>query len=76
MAIDIVKVTAERTPLDLLLWRHYRRDVPGLVEDTLARNPGLAENGVFLPIGTLVAVQTPAPDRTGRQAAPVMSLYD
>lgn len=76
MAIETLMVTTERTPLDLLLWRHYRREVPGLVEDTLGRNPGLAALGAVLPVGTAVQVQTPAPDPTGRQAAPVVSLYD
>jgi phage tail protein X len=74
--IETLAVTVERTPLDLFLWRHYRREVPGMVEDTFARNPGLAELGVFLPIGTRISVLAPAPDATGRQAAPVVSLYD
>jgi phage tail protein X len=76
MTIDLLEVTAERTPLDLLLWRHYRREVPRLVEDTLARNPGLAEFGVFLPVGARVVVKAPAPKAAGRNAAPVVSLYD
>jgi len=74
--IEMLTVTAEYTTLDLLLWRRFRREVPGLVEDTLRRNPGLAKIGVFLPVGTVIDVQTPAPEPRGRTAVLVVSLYD
>ncbi len=76
MAIDTLKVVAEHTPLDLLIWRHYKREVIGLVEDTLARNPGLAGLGPFLPVGTTVIVKAPSPEPKGRNAVPVVTLYD
>ena len=69
-------VVAEQTTLDLLLWRRFRREVPGLVEDTLRRNPGLAKIGEFLPVGIMIDVQTPAPEPRGRTAVQVVSLYD
>jgi len=74
--IEMLTVTAEYTTLDLLLWRRFRHEVPGLVEDTLRRNPGLARIGVFLPVGMTIAVQTPAPELRGRTAVQVVSLYD
>jgi phage tail protein X len=74
--IETLTVVAEQTPLDLLLWRRYRREVPGLVEDTLRRNPGLAKIGVFLPVGMTIEVQTPMPEPRGRKAVQVVSLYD
>jgi phage tail protein X len=74
--IKTLKVTTERTPLDLLLWRRFTREVPGLAEDTLARNPGLAALGAFLPVGTTIEVEAPSPAPVGRRAAPVVSLYD
>ena len=76
MTIEAIKVNAEYTPLDLMLWRRFRREVPGLVEDTFNRNPGLADAGVFLPVGRVVLVQVPAPDAQGTRAAPVVTLYD
>lgn len=76
MAIETITVEAERTPLDLLLWRRFKREVPGLVEDTLRRNPGLAVAGVFLPLGLKIKVKTPDPEPRGRAAVPVISLYD
>jgi len=74
--IETLTVVAEQTPLDLLLWRRYRREVPGLVEDTLRRNPGLAKIGLLLPVGMTIAVQTPAPELRGRTAVQIVSLYD
>ena len=74
--IETLTVTAEQTPLDLLLWWRFRREVPGLVEDTLRRNPGLAATGVFLPVGMTITVQTPAPEARGRAAVQLVSLYD
>jgi phage tail protein X len=74
--IETLTVTAEYLTLDLLCWRRFRREVPGLVEDTLRRNPGLAKIGVFLPVGMTIDVQTPAPEPRGRTAVQVVSLYD
>lgn len=76
MAIETLEVVAEMTTLDLLLWRRFRREVEGLVEDTLRRNPGLARLGVYLPVGMRVTVSTPAPEPRGREAVRVISLYD
>ena len=74
--LESLTVTVEMTPLDLLLWRHYRREAPGLVEDTFARNPGLASMGVYLPVGTTVLVAPPAPASRRRAADELVSLYD
>lgn len=76
MTIEQVTVIAEQTTLDLLLWRRFKREVIGLVEDTLSRNPGLATLGLFLPVGTVVNVKAPDPEPRGRMAAPVISLFD
>lgn len=76
MTIEALTVTSEFTTIDLLLWRRFRREVSGLVEDTLRRNPGLARKGIFLPVGTQLLVQTPPPPPSGRAAVPVISLYD
>lgn len=74
--IETLTVTAECTTLDLLLWRRFHREVPGLVEDTLRRNPGLAKIGALLPVGLTVDVLTPAPEPRGRTAIRLVSLYD
>lgn len=46
--------------VDLLCWRHLGRTA-GVVEQTYALNPGLAELGATLPAGTLVALAPAAP---------------
>jgi phage tail protein X len=76
LMIETLTIVAEHTTLDLLLWRRFRREVPGLVEDTLQRNPDLAKIGVFLPVGLTVDVLTPAPEPRGRTAVRLVSLYD
>lgn len=50
--IERIRVIAEHTTLPLMIWRRFQRPMPGLAEDTLTRNPGLAELGPILPVGT------------------------
>ena len=76
MTIVTLTVAAEGTTLDLLLWRKFRREVPGLVEDTLRNNPGLARLGAFLPVGLSVKLAVPTLEPKGRSAVPVATLYD
>lgn len=61
------------TPMDLLLWAVYKRQVPGLVEATYAANPGFAELDFWPPFNTKITV-TPPP-KTARVPAPVLRLY-
>jgi phage tail protein X len=42
--------------LDSIIWRRYRRQTPGLLEQTLDLNPGLAELGPLIPHGTIVKI--------------------
>lgn len=63
------------TPLDLLLFLAYKREVPGLVEATLADNPGLAAMGPYPPRGTKIVVTDPAPQASSH-STPVITLYD
>ena len=59
----IIRVAGEGVSVDLLVWREYRRPMPGLVEAVLDSNPGLAALGPILPVGTLVKLPLlkPAP---------------
>jgi len=49
--------------LDALIHR-YRGAQPGLLEQTLERNPHLAAHGAILPGGTLVNLPPPGPARS------------
>lgn len=73
--LETLTVAAAFTPLDLLLFRRFGQEVPGLLEDTLARNPHLAELGAFLPIGAKVLVAPPAPI-TRRAPTRAIRLYE
>lgn len=61
MSAETLTVAGSAQPLDLLLYRRYRREIPGFVEATYAANPGLADLGPLLPIGTKVTVTVPVP---------------
>ena len=76
MTIDVLTFRNDHTPLDLLLYRHYAAEIAGLVEATLAQNPGLAAMGVFPPKGTVVNVTTPAPAATRQTTRTVIKLYE
>ena len=71
--MDTLVVPNADTPLDLLLYAAYGRQVSGLVEQTLAQNPGLAALGPYPPAGTEVTV-TP-PGASAPAPAPVVRLY-
>ncbi|MCP1116955.1 tail protein X [Robbsia andropogonis] len=64
--------TQQNDTVDALCWRHYKRTA-GVVEAVLNANPGLADHGVFLPMGLLVEM----PDMLRRSAhAPLIQLFD
>jgi phage tail protein X len=57
----IIKVAGEDISVDLLIWRKYKRPMPGLLEQVLDINPGLAALGPILPIGTFVKLPNVKP---------------
>ncbi|WP_029418033.1 tail protein X [Brevundimonas bacteroides] len=56
MTTDSITVSADQLTLADLVWRKYRRPIPGLVEQVLALNPGLAQLGPYIPLGTVVVL--------------------
>lgn len=62
---ESITVAGDNLTLSLIVWRRYKRPVFGLVEATLDRNPGLAELGPILPVGTVfdlpVVIDDPEP---------------
>lgn len=59
--IERITVEGDAITLSLLVWRRFRRPMPGLVETILDRNPGLAGLGPILPIGTVLDLPIPTP---------------
>ena len=59
--IERITVEGDGITVSLLVWRRFRRPMPGLVEMIFERNPGLAGLGPILPVGTVfeLPVRTP-----------------
>ncbi|WP_337881776.1 tail protein X [Chromobacterium haemolyticum] len=70
-----MRITAlQGDTVDLICHRHYGRTA-GITEAVYAANPGLADIGPVLPIGTLVTL----PDITTKPAEttqPLVNLWD
>lgn len=58
--------------LDELVWRHYGRIWPGLVEAVFRENPGIADLGPVLPIATKVTMPAYQEPRRSR----MLKVYD
>ncbi|RAZ83304.1 tail protein X [Cereibacter johrii] len=58
---EIMTVAGDGITLPLLIWRRFKRPVPGVLEATLDANPGLADLGPVLPLGTRLRIPIPAP---------------
>lgn len=58
--------------VDAICWRHYGRTA-GVVEQVLDVNPGLADLGTVLPMGTAVTLPEVATQAPQRQ---VVNLWD
>lgn len=59
--IEQITVEGDGLTVSLLVWRRFRRPMPGLVEKILDRNPGLAGAGPILPPGTVLDIPVPTP---------------
>ncbi|WP_338910680.1 tail protein X [Mycetohabitans rhizoxinica] len=65
-------ISSQGDTLDVLCWRHYGR-TDGTVEAAFLANPGLAELGVVLPLGTIIEL----PDASAiASTAPLVQLFD
>tara|TARA_R110002020_G_scaffold266483_32_gene481468 strand:- start:12519 stop:12740 length:222 start_codon:yes stop_codon:yes gene_type:complete len=71
---ETITIRGEGITLDLLLWRRHGVRGRELVASSFAANPGLAEKGPFLPLGTVVSLPE-MPKRTSA-ARKVVSLFD
>lgn len=68
------RIEREGMTVELLLHQAYGIDGRSLLEETLAKNPGLSGLGSFLPLGTVLTI----PDKPSAEAfvfKPVVSLF-
>ncbi len=59
--IERITVQGEFITVSLIIWRRFKRPMPGLVELAHDINPGLGELGAFLPVGTSFDMSVPTP---------------
>jgi len=58
---ETITVAGDFVTVSLIVWRRFQRPMPGLVEQVFDTNPGLADLGHFLPVGTVFALPIPTP---------------
>ena len=59
--IETVTVEGDGLTVTTLVWRRFKRPMPGLVEAIYDLNPGLADLGQTLPVGTIFDMPIPIP---------------
>ena len=57
--IETITIQGEAITASLLVWRRYKRPMPGLVERVYALNPRLAREGPILPVGSDLRLPDP-----------------
>jgi phage tail protein X len=67
---ETITVQSEGVTLSKIVWRRFRKPMPGLFERTLDLNPGLADLGIFLPVGTVLTLPIPTP-RVAPEVTPI-----
>lgn len=70
---ETITVRGEGITLDLLLWRRYGVRGRALVETALKANPGVADLGAILPLGTVVTL--PDLPTTSKATRKVVTLF-
>lgn len=65
--IETYTIAAQGITVSQLVWRRFRREMPGLVERIYDLNRGLGDLPLELPVGTVVLL----PVDTSRDAAPI-----
>ncbi len=59
--IETVTVEGDGLTVATLVWRRFKRPMPGLVEAIYDLNPGIADLGQTLPVGTSFQMPIPIP---------------
>jgi P2-like prophage tail protein X len=72
---EAITVKGDFISVDLLAWRKFKDHRNGFVERVLDTNPGLADLGPILPVGTKVVIPLDAPELKPAER-PVVRLWD
>ena len=68
-------VRGDGITLPVLIWRRFRKPMPGLVEKALDINPGLAAQGPFLAPGTTILLPIADEVETSSEPAARIKLW-
>jgi len=60
---ELVRVEGDDVTVPLIVWRRFKRPMPGLVERIYDLNPGLADLGPVLPFGTRFSLPVPVDEQ-------------
>lgn len=74
-AADLRLTARQGDTLDGLLWREASLG-PAAIAPVLAANPGLADLGIVLPKGTVIALPATVTATTGKQTRSLIQLWD
>jgi phage tail protein X len=58
---ETVTIAGEDLTVSKIIWRRFKRDMPGLAERVYDGNYGLADLGPILPLGTVFKLPIDAP---------------
>ena len=58
---ETVTVEGDALTISLIVWRRFKRPMPNMVDAILDANPGLADLGPILPLGTIFEMSVPVP---------------
>ncbi len=68
---ETITIEREGITASLLVWRRFRRPMPGTVERLYELNPGIAESDAFLPVGAVVLLPIPAVGTSTNEVTPI-----
>ncbi len=74
MTLERHTVSAENLTVSLIVWRRFRRHMPGLVERVLDSNPGLSAHGPYLALGTTLILPIDPPPAI--VTTPIVNIWD
>lgn len=74
MTTKSVTVTGEGLTLAKVIWQFMKRQPVGYLEQVLVANPGLADLGCILPVGTVI--NFPLDDIPARAERQIIRLWD
>jgi len=69
-------VTAAEISVPRMVWRRFKRPMPGMTERIFALNPGIAAMGPYLDMGTVVVIPIDSEEAKHKTARPVIQLWD